>query len=268
MMHGRISAPLNDSRRWGREGRQIQPPRRGPPARTDSGPWVPLDSHMPSHVNARNTHQGTCATQHRQTRGSRRSDVTLGGCPCPATPQGRHFPALRPLGLSISQGSPAASGLSSLDHGVPALCVSRGPWSRCTTPKRQPPGSEIWGQTHSPGNRSGIQVSTVSSKGDRPWLLGCGRRTRKSRTLCPGSYAHGLHTFMHSYVCADSHRSSMQARGHVVGGNHGGNLAGCGTGTGVGRLGPSLSSRVAHCSTSRLPGGCGGPGGLKLRTSW
>lgn len=33
-------------------------------------------------------------------------------------------------------------------------------------------------------------------------------------------------------------------------------------------LDPSLSSRVAHCSTSRLPGGCGGPGGLKLRTSW
>lgn len=32
--------------------------------------------------------------------------------------------------------------------------------------------------------------------------------------------------------------------------------------------GPSLSSRVAHCSTSRLPGGCGGPGGLKLSTSW
>lgn len=86
---------LRASRPWGRAGRQVQPPRRGPlliPTLAPGAPRFPCafpckcQEHTSGHV---------CHTT-QETRGSGRSDVTLGGCPCPATRQGRLYPALRP----------------------------------------------------------------------------------------------------------------------------------------------------------------------------
>lgn len=170
-VQGRISAPLHASRPGGgRGGRHSH--LTWPPARTDSGPWVPLDPHVPSHVNARNTHQGTGATQHRQTRGSGRSDVTLGGCSCPATPRGdpsqlSAFPWVSP-GFRPEQLRPRSPCPLSLQGAL----VPRHP------PQESPLGVRPGGRhlPRGPLRHSGLHRE---SRGRDPQVAGCGRRTKE-----------------------------------------------------------------------------------------
>lgn len=56
----------HDIRHWGKRGKYGHP-NLGLLLVRATGPWVSRDSHVLSHVNTRNTHLGTHATQHRNT---------------------------------------------------------------------------------------------------------------------------------------------------------------------------------------------------------
>lgn len=79
------------------------------------------------------------------------SNLTLRGCRQPAT--AKEDP-VRLSGLWVSASLRVAPHFQAEQLGPQTLhpLSLRGAWPRCTVPQRQPTGTEVWGQTHCPGD--------------------------------------------------------------------------------------------------------------------
>lgn len=153
------------------------------------------------------------------------------------------------------------------------------PQRMCPRPHRASPLGSRSG-THCPGS---ALLAPRSPQGGPKGTSGGGRRTRACRMLCLGSHTRG------SRLCGRPHtrrfprrrsmRTGVPGQGWVPlavvasrqapptgawQAGAGGRWAQAPTRAPVGRL----AAAFHHCSTSRLPSGCGGSGGLKLTTSW